>query len=111
MPRLDRQTPHAFILISTSLFPGTGSGTVSSTRISRKPRGNEIAFGLTPEAYPYADKGVQTIGPLPSSLQTYTNYEAVVLSRTKSPAVAAMFIAYITTPAARKSLAATGVEP
>jgi molybdate transport system substrate-binding protein len=72
--------------------------------------GNEIAFGLTPEAYPYADKGVQTVGPLPASLQTYTSYEAVVLARTKSPAAAAQFLGYITTPAARKTLAATGVE-
>lgn len=72
--------------------------------------GNEIAFGLTPEAYPYADKGVQTIGPLPPSLQTYTNYEAVVLARTKSPAAAAQFIEFIITPAARRTLAATGVE-
>jgi molybdate transport system substrate-binding protein len=72
--------------------------------------GNEIGFGLTPEAYPYAEKGVQTVGPLPPSLQTYTSYDAVVLSRTKSPMAAAQFLGYITTPAARKALAATGVE-
>ena len=74
-----------------------------------KSTGNEIAFGLTPEAYPYSDKGVQTIGPLPAAVQTYTIYEAAVLTRSPSPAVAARFIAFITSPGARKTLAETGV--
>ena len=75
-----------------------------------KSTGTEIGFGLTPEAYPYSDRGVQTIGPLPPPLQTYTTYDAVVLARTKSPTIAAQFISYITTAAARRILAATGVE-
>jgi molybdate transport system substrate-binding protein len=91
---------------SKTVRPANGPQTMEQVLQST---GNEIAFGLTPEAYPYADRGVQTVGPLPDPLQTYTIYEAAVLARTKSPAAAAQFIRYITTPAAKKTLATTGV--
>jgi molybdate transport system substrate-binding protein len=87
----------------------TANGPQTMEHVMRST-GNEIAFGLTPEAYPYADKGVQTVGPLPPSLQTYTVFEAIVLRRTKSQAAAAQFLTFITTPTARRVLNETGVE-
>jgi len=72
-------------------------------------KGMEIGFGLMSEMKPYEAKGLQ-LTPLPSEIQNYTSYEAVVLSDAKAAEAAKEFLRYITTPAAKKVLATTGVE-
>ena len=73
-------------------------------------KGNEIGFGLISEIRPYEEKGVRFVGPLPASLQNYTNYEAIVSAGSKAPDAAREFIRFLTTPAAKPVLAKTGVD-
>ena len=72
-------------------------------------KGNEIGFGLSYEMTPYLDKGLEFVAMLPDDLQTYTIYDAAVLTRTKSSDAANAFIRYITTPAAKQVFAKAGV--
>jgi molybdate transport system substrate-binding protein len=73
-------------------------------------KGNEIGFGLISEIKPYEQKGVQMVGPLPPAVQSYINYEAIVSAGSKMAEEARGFIRYVTTPAAKKVLAVTGVD-
>jgi ABC-type molybdate transport system substrate-binding protein len=73
-------------------------------------KGAEIGFGLRNEMTPYLDKGLEVVAMLPSDLQNYTEYDAVVLPRTTVPEAAAAFLRYITAPAARRAFAEIGVE-
>jgi molybdate transport system substrate-binding protein len=73
-------------------------------------KGNEIGFGLISEIKPYEQKGIRFMGPLPSAVQSYITYEAIVSAGSKSVDEAKSFIRYVTTAAAKKVLAATGVE-
>jgi molybdate transport system substrate-binding protein len=73
-------------------------------------KGNEIGFGLISEIKPYETKGVRMVGPLPTPVQTYINYEAILSVNSKLSDDGKRFIQYLTTPAARKVFAATGVD-
>lgn len=73
-------------------------------------KGNEIGFGLSYEMTPYLDKGLDFVAMLPEELQTYTTYDAAVLSRTKATDAANAFIRYITTPSAKQVFAKAGVN-
>jgi molybdate transport system substrate-binding protein len=73
-------------------------------------KGNEIGFGLISEIRPYEEKGIRFVGPLPESLQNYTNYEAIASAGSKSSDAAREFIRFLTTPASKPVLARTGVD-
>jgi molybdate transport system substrate-binding protein len=73
-------------------------------------KGNEIGFGLISEIRPYETKGVRMVGPLPAALQSYINYEAIVSSGSKLSDDTKRFVQYVTTAAAKKVLASTGVD-
>ena len=73
-------------------------------------KGSEIGFGLISEIKPYEQKGVRMAGPLPSALQSYINYEAIVSAGSRISTEAGAFIKYLTTGGARKILATTGVD-
>jgi molybdate transport system substrate-binding protein len=73
-------------------------------------KGNEIGFGLSYEMTPYLDKGLDFVAMLPDDLQTYTLYDAAVLTRTTSSDAANAFIRYITTPAAKLVFTKSGIE-
>jgi molybdate transport system substrate-binding protein len=73
-------------------------------------KGNDIGFGLISEIKPYEEKGVRFVGPLPPELQGYTNYEAVISTRSSAADPARAFIRFLTTPAAKEVLSRTGVD-
>lgn len=73
-------------------------------------KGNEIGFGLISEIKPYEPKGARMVGPLPAAVQSYINYEAVMSTGSKVSNEAGSFVKYVTTAAARKVLASTGVD-
>jgi molybdate transport system substrate-binding protein len=73
-------------------------------------KGNEVGFGLLSEIRPFEDKGVQLVGRLPDSLQNYTVYDGVILSRSKSLDVARQFMSFLNSPAGRQAFASTGVD-
>jgi molybdate transport system substrate-binding protein len=73
-------------------------------------KGVEIGFGLLSEVKAYETRGIRLVGPLPASLQTYTNYDAVISSASTLSEVARSFLRYIATPSAKQVFAATGVD-
>jgi molybdate transport system substrate-binding protein len=72
--------------------------------------GNQIGFTMVSEIKLGESHGGSLVGPLPAAIQTYTPYEAVVMTKAAAPDAARAFIAAITTPAARQVFAAAGWE-
>jgi molybdate transport system substrate-binding protein len=73
-------------------------------------RGNEIGFTMVSEIKLGEAHGGSLVGPLPAAVQTYTAYDAVVMSKSAAPDAARAFVRAITTPAARKVFADAGWE-
>jgi molybdate transport system substrate-binding protein len=71
---------------------------------------NEIGFGQIPEILVYKDRGVKLVGPLPEGIGKTTTYAAGLLAGAGAPEPAKAFIAFMTTPSARETFIATGVE-
>jgi len=76
----------------------------------RAGQGMEIGFGLLSEIRPYEGNGIVLIGRLPEELQTWINYGGIVLRRSGTPLIAAEFLQYLVSDAARETFAATGVD-
>jgi molybdate transport system substrate-binding protein len=94
-------------IAAKSARPGNGAQTMERMIAGK---GNEVGFGLLSEIHPYEAKGVQMIGRLPDSIQNYTLYDGIILARSKSADVAAQFIRYLSTPAAKQAFAQSGVD-
>jgi molybdate transport system substrate-binding protein len=73
-------------------------------------KGNEIGFGPITEIKDYAPKGLTFAGPLPADVQNYTTYVAAVMSDARAPDAGRDFVRYLTSAAARRTFAATGVD-
>ena len=73
-----------------------------------KGGGNQIGFTMVSEIKLGSRTGGSLVGPLPSAVQTFTAYEAIVMSATRTPDAARAFITSITTPAARQVFSAAG---
>ena len=72
--------------------------------------GRQVGIGPVPEIRAYEPKGVQLVGPLPADIQNYTVYVAGILAGARAPDVSAALIRFITSPAAKATFTATGVE-
>ncbi len=72
--------------------------------------GNQIGFTMVSEIKLGESFGGSLVGPLPAAIQTYTAYEAVVLSSSKAPDVARAYVRAIVTPEARKVFTSAGWE-
>lgn len=75
-----------------------------------KGKGNEIGLGATTVIIESEKKGLKLVGPLPAEIQNYTTYAATMLADGPAADAARALVSYITTPAAKAALAATGVE-
>ena len=73
-------------------------------------KGNEIGFGPITEIKDYGPKGLTFVGPLPADVQNYTTYVAAVMSDARAPDAGRDFVRYLTSAAAQRTFAATGVE-
>jgi molybdate transport system substrate-binding protein len=73
-------------------------------------KGNEIGFGPITEIRDYGPKGLTFVGPLPSDVQHYTTYVAAVMTEARAPDAGRDFVRYLTSAAAQRTFAATGVE-
>lgn len=84
------------------------SGVALTERLATEGR-NEIGFVASSEARRGEAAGGGTVaGPLPASLQNFTAYEAIVLSKSNQPAVARQFVAALGTSAAKQLLVQNG---
>ena len=73
---------------------------------------NLLGAGQLPEIRELVDKGVAIAlaGPLPDELQSITGYEAAVTAVSGNAQAAKAFTAFLSTDAARKIMAATGID-
>jgi len=71
-------------------------------------RNNQIGFTMVSEIKLGELYGGSLVGPLPPAVQTYTAYDAIVMSATHAPDAARAFISSVTNPAARQVFAAAG---
>lgn len=73
---------------------------------------NLLGAGQLPEIRELVDKGVAIVlaGPLPDELQSITGYDAAVTRASANAAAAAEFTKHLATPAARATMAATGID-
>jgi molybdate transport system substrate-binding protein len=70
---------------------------------------NEIGFTMLSEVmYGDAHGGGTLVGPLPSAIQNYTSYEAVVLGGAKAPEQARQFVRTLASRESRKLFASNG---
>ena len=72
--------------------------------------GYEIGFGPITEIRDFEPKGLIFVAPLPADAQNYTTYVAAVMSDARAPDAGRDFVRYLTSAAARRTFAATGVE-
>ncbi len=68
----------------------------------------EIELGLHQITEILPVKGVKLVGPLPPPIQKVTSYIAVLGTKAKDPALARKFLAHLTSPDVRASLAKVG---
>ena len=73
-------------------------------------KGNQIGFTMVSEIKLGESHGGSFIGPLPAAVQTYTAYDAVVMSGSTAPDAARAVVHALTTPAARQVFTAAGWE-
>ena len=83
------------------------SGPAIYERVSQG-RGNEIAAGVIPIII--ETKGVRLLGALPAELQSYQIYAAAPMTGAASPEAARRFVGFLSSPAAKASFSANGVE-
>jgi molybdate transport system substrate-binding protein len=74
--------------------------------------GRAIGVGQLSEIRVQLDKGVAIalVGPLPEAIQNATPYDAAVVARSQAPAHAAALVSALTSDAAKKTFAATGID-
>jgi len=73
-------------------------------------KGNQIGFTMVSEIKLGESHGGSFVGPLPAAVQTYTAYDAVVMSGSTAPDAARAVVHALATPAARQVFAAAGWE-
>lgn len=73
-------------------------------------KGNQIGFTMVSEIKLGESHGGSFVGPLPAAVQTYTPYDAVVMSGSTAPDAAQAVVHALTTPAARQVFTAAGWE-
>jgi molybdate transport system substrate-binding protein len=73
-------------------------------------RGTEIGIAAISAIKWFNPSGFRYVGPLPPAIQNLTTYHAAVMSDAKDAVVAATFLRFITTPAARQIFRDAGVE-
>jgi molybdate transport system substrate-binding protein len=107
------------VYLSTELFPRLGiakqlaakSKRIESERVGAVvARGDaEIGFQQISELLPIA--GIELVGPLPPGAQRLTIFSAGIATRAPQPAAARQLIDFLLSPAVRKVIEKSGLEP
>lgn len=75
-----------------------------------KGKGNEIGFGAITEIKMYEPKGLKLVGPLPTAVQSYTSYEAALMTNATAADAAQAVLRLLATPAGKAAFVSGGVE-
>jgi molybdate transport system substrate-binding protein len=70
----------------------------------------DLGFGAITAIKAYERRGTHYVAPLPDGIQNFTAYDAAVRTGAREPQVAAAFLAFLGTPAARRTLLDAGVQ-
>jgi molybdate transport system substrate-binding protein len=70
----------------------------------------EIGFGQITAILMRSDQGVKLVGSLPKEIENITTYAAGVSTKAQAPGLAQQFVRFLTTPTARESFTAAGVD-
>jgi molybdate transport system substrate-binding protein len=73
-------------------------------------KGNQVGFTMISEIKLGESHGGSFVGPLPAAVQTYTAYDAVVMSGSSAPDAARAVVRALTTSAARQVFTSAGWE-
>lgn len=73
-------------------------------------KGAEIGFGAITEIRMYEPKGLRMIGALPTEVQNYTSYEAVLMVGAKAPDAVREVLGVLASPAGKAAFVSGGVE-
>jgi len=84
----------------------------AETALARVAAGTsgDLGFGAITAIKAFDGKGTTYVAPLPNSLQNFTGYEGAVMRGARVPQTAAAFLQFLTTPAARLTLEAAGLQ-
>ncbi len=107
------------VYISTEMFDKLGISEAMKDKAKKIPatpvaeivaRGEaELGFQQISELKPVA--GIDIVGPLPDSLQKVTVFAAGIASASKEPEAGKALINFLASPAARKTIVESGLEP
>jgi len=70
----------------------------------------DLGFGAITAIKAYEGKGTYYVAPLPEAIQNFTAYDAAVRAGAREPQAAAAFVAFLKSPAARRTLLDAGVQ-
>jgi molybdate transport system substrate-binding protein len=73
-------------------------------------KGNEIGFAAITEIKLFEGKGIRFVGPLPSSMQNFTTYAAVLMSDAIAPDAARRVLKDMAASATKATFVAAGIE-
>ena len=85
------------------------TGAAVLQHLAESDAADEIGFGQIPEIRRFDGKGVKLVGPLPREIGKVTTYSAGVLSDALAPEVAAAFVQFLATAAAKRIFIENGV--
>ena len=86
--------------------------TDAETALARVAAGTsrDLGFGAITAIKAFEGKGTTYVASLPDNLQNFTGYEAAVMKDSRAPHAATAFLQFLTTPAARRTLEAAGIQ-
>ena len=107
------------VYISTEMFKNLGiademkdkARKIPATPVAEIVAHGEAELGMQQISELKAVAGVDIVGPLPESLQKVTVFSAGIASSSKEPDAGKALIKFLTSPAARKTIVDSGLEP
>jgi molybdate transport system substrate-binding protein len=107
------------VYIATELFKKLGIASQvagKATMVPGTPVGDRVAAGAAEIGFQQMSEllpvdGITVVGPIPDSVQSITIFSAGVAASARAPAAARQLIAYLSSPAAHKTIRAAGLDP
>jgi molybdate transport system substrate-binding protein len=107
------------VYVSTEMFDKLGIADAmkdKARKIPATPVGEIVAHGEAELGFQQISelkpvKGIDIVGPLPNELQKITIFSAGIAAGSKEPDAGRALIKFLTSPAAREAIVASGMEP
>jgi molybdate transport system substrate-binding protein len=90
----------------TTRYPDAAAVLNHISKVTR----NEIGLAAVTVINEGEGKGLKFVGPLPAEIQNYTTYAAIIVADGDASEPAQEFVRYLSSPTARKTFTAAGIE-